>query len=287
MPSPAPRLAVDLSSPLIRVVDGALGGPMRCGSGGTPTGSLVDGRVLDPAAVGGALRQLLARTEIIESRALITASDALATFRVIRLPQSASEQNVSAAVARELPLDPQRMSIRWVDVPTEEDERRIYAVAWDRALINNVSEAARIAGLDPAAVDLRSACVARTAPESACVVVDLMSDPAEIVLIDRNLAQVWHSFRLALNPGEDVATALTGPLKSVLRFYKRHRDASFDTAAPILINAEQSLPSASAFALNHAVGHPVTQLPPPRRVPSDVRYATYLACIGLLMRRNA
>src|SRR5215472_17443401 len=117
---------------------------MRCGSGGTPAGSLVDGRVLDSAAVGGALRQLLARTEIAESRALLTASDAVATFRVLRLPASSTDYAVGSAIARELPLHPERMSIRWVDVPTDDDERRIFAVGWDGALIKSVTDAARV-----------------------------------------------------------------------------------------------------------------------------------------------
>ena len=47
MPAPDTRLAVDLSGGLIKVVAGALGGPMRCGSGGTPNGSLVSGKVMD------------------------------------------------------------------------------------------------------------------------------------------------------------------------------------------------------------------------------------------------
>ena len=260
---------------------------MRCGSGGTPAGSLVDGRVLDPTAVGGALRQLLARAEIVESRALLVASDAVATFRVVRLPASATDQAVSSAIARELPLDPERMSIRWVDVPTDDDERRIYAVGWDRVLIKNVSDAARVAGLEPATVDLKSACFARAAPESACVVVDLTSEPAEAVLIDRNLPQVWHSFRLTTQTGEDFAPALAGPIKTLLRFYRRHRNTSFDSSAPILINTETMLPPASASSLLHLVGHPVSQFPLPRRIPADVRYATYLACIGLLMRRSS
>ena len=286
MPASSTRLAVDLSGPLIRVVIGALGGPMRCGSGGTPAGSLVDGRVIDHHAVGGALRQLLARTEIQDNRALVTVGDSLATFRVLSLPRSATEQNVSAAVARELPLNPERMSIRWVDAPTDEDERRIYAVGWDRAQIKNVTDAVRLAGLDPVTVDLKSACIARTVPQSACVVVDLASEPSEIMLIDRSLPQVWHSYRLTHRPGEDVGPALVGPLKSILGFYKRRRDTAFDLAAPILINTEQSLSSASAAGLAGAVGHPVSQLPLPTRVPSEVRYATFLACIGLLMRRS-
>jgi hypothetical protein len=247
---------------------------------------LVNGRVLDIAAVGGALRQLIARTEILETRALVAVSDAVATFRVLRLPSSSADSNVSAAVAREFSLDPERMSIRWVDVLSDEDERRIYAVAWDRILVRNAIEAVRAAGLDPAVADLKSACIARTVVEPACVVVDLTAEAAELVLIDRNLPQVWQPVRLNASAGDGVGSALVAPLRSVLRFYKRRRDTSFDPAAPILICSEQTLPTSSMSGLAQAVGHPVLSLPLPARVPTDVRHATYVTCLGLIMRRT-
>jgi hypothetical protein len=271
----------------VRVVSGSLGGPMRCGSGGTPIGSLVDGRVVDANAVGSALRQLLARTEIEDTQALIAASDSVATFRVLKLPPASSDQEVDAAVARELPLDPERMSTRWVDVNTNENRRLVYAAAWDRALIRNITDAARFAGLDPIAVDLKSACVTRAVADPACVVLDLDSTPAEIILIDSHVPQVWHSFRLDVPVGDDVGPALAGPLRKVLSFYERRRDTDFEPAAPILIAGEQLLSVRSTTALKRELDHPVLALPIPARVPPEVRFTTYLTCLGLLMRRSA
>lgn len=287
MPAPDTRLAVDLTGSLIKVVAGALGGPMRCGSGGTPTGSLVAGKVMDVDGVGSALRQLLARTEIAETHALIAASDAVATFRVLKMPPAAGNQDVDGAVARELPLDPERMSTRWVDMGTRPDHRLIYAVSWDRLLVKNITDAARFAGLDPVAVDVKSACVARVAREPACVVLDLASNPAEIVLIDGHIPQVWHSFRVDVEVGDDIVPALAGPLRTVLRFYKRRRDTDFDPTAPILIAGEQVLSTRATSSLSQQLEHPVVPLPVPARVPPDVRYTTYLTCLGLLMRRSA
>jgi hypothetical protein len=286
VPPVTTRLAIDLTGGLIRVVDGALGGKMRCGSGGTPAGSLVDGKVMDVSAVGSALRQLLARTEINDTRALIAASDAVATFRVLKFPTDASDQDVDAAVARELALDPERISTRWVDVSSGQHQRIVYAVSWDRSLIKNITDAARFAGLDPVAVDLKSACVARAVATPACVLLDIASSPAEIVLIDGHVPQVWHSFQLNGAVGDDIGPSLAGPLRTVVRFYERRRDTEFDPAAPILIAGEQVLSSRATAALNQQLEHPVAQLPIPARVPPDLRYATYLTCLGLLMRRG-
>ena len=287
MPTTDPRLAIDLTGGVIRVVDGTLGGPMRCGSGGTQAGSLVDGKVVDPHAVGSALRQLLARTEIEETRALIAASDAVATFRVIKLPPGAGDQDVDGAVSRELPMDPEKMSTQWVDVSDGNTHRAVYAVAWDRSLVKGVAEAARMAGLEPVAIDLKSACVARTVTEPACLVVDIASSPAEIVLIDGHVPQVWHSFRPDIAAGDDFGPALVEPLRSVLRFYKRRRDTQFDGSAPIFIAGEQMLAARATAALSRQLEHPVAHLPVPPRIPPDIRYTTYLACLGLLMRRDS
>src|SRR5437660_6224386 len=260
---------------------------MRCGSGGTPAGSLVDGKVVDVNSVGAALRQLLARTEISESRALIAASDAVATFRVLKLPPAMTDSDVDAVVARELALDPARMSTRWVDLGGNSEQRLVYAVAWDRSQIKNIADAARAAGLEPHAVELKSACMARAVPEAACVVVDMVSSPAEIVLVDENVPQAWHSFQVDGPAGDDTGPALVAPLQTVLRFYKRRRDTQFESTAPIFIAAEQPLPPRTAGALSKKLEHPVVALPVPARVPKEVRHATYLTCIGLIMRRSA
>ena len=39
--------------------------------------------------------------------------------------------------------------------------------------------------------------------------------------------------------------------------------------------------------LAELVGQPVQALPVPARVPPHVRHSTYLACLGLLMRRGS
>jgi hypothetical protein len=285
VPVTPPRLAVDLSSGLIRVVEGSMGGPMRCGSGGTPAGALEGGRILNSAAVAAAVRQLLARTEITETRAYLALSDSVATFRVLKLPASSGDQDVNAAVAKELPLDPERLATRWMDVIGSGDQRVVFAVAWDRSIVKSATEAARMAGLEAVVVDLKSACLARAVAEPSCIIADLSSDPAEIVLVDGHLPQVWHS--LTFKAGTDMVAPLASAMRSVIRFYRRRRDGEFGSRSPVLIAGEQLLPSEVVTRLSEQLGQPVFPLPLPARVPPDVRHATYLTCLGLIMRRGA
>ena len=263
-----------------------MGGPVRSGSAGAPPGAVVGGRVLDPAATGLVLKQLLARSEISETRAVFAASDAVATFRVLKFAPTATDHEIDSAVSRELPLDPSRMATRWIDLQRGAGVREVYAASWDRAQVKNVTEAARLAGLEATVVELKSTCIARAVSETACVVLDMSSDPMEAILIDGSVPQVWHSFRADASLGDDLVPALAAPLRTVLKFYKRRRDTDFGSQCPVLISGEQMLPTHVVAKLAELVGHPVQALPVPARVPPEIRHTTYLTCIGLLMRRT-
>jgi hypothetical protein len=274
-----------MSGSLLRVVDGALGGSLRCGSGGTPPGALVGGKVMDVAEVGGALRQLLARAEMRETRAMIAVSDAMASFKVITFPPSATDDNIESAAAREYPFDPERMATRWVDVHRDDERRVAYTAMWDRALVKKAADAARSAGLEPTVVELKSACVARAVGEPSCVLLDMSTNPVDVFLIDGHVPQLWHSFELSVGAGDDMTPVVVGPLRQVLQFNARRRHSEFKPSSPILIAGEQVVPDQVMANLSRLLGHPVQPLPPPPRVPADVRHSTYLACLGMLMRR--
>jgi hypothetical protein len=259
---------------------------MRSGAAGTPPGAVVDGRVQDPSAVGVALKQLLARSEILETKAFVAVSDACAAFRVITFPPATTNAEIDSAVARELNLDPTRMATRWVEVRRTPQTLEIYATTWDRALVKRASDAARQAGLDPVVVELKSACVARVVAEPSCVVLDTSSIPMEVFLIAGGIPQVWHCFHADASLGNDLAPALAGPLRSVMRFNRRRRDTDFAHDSPVFIAGEQMLSSQVVASLSQTLQHPVLELPMPARIPPDLRYATYLTCLGLIMRRS-
>jgi hypothetical protein len=258
---------------------------MRSGSAGTHPGAVVGGRIVDPGAAGIVLKQLLARSEITETRALVAASDALATFRVLSFPATATDDAIDSAVSRELPLDPTKMATKWIELQRDTGSREVYAAAWDREQVKNVTEAARVAGLEATVVELKSVCLARTVSEPACVVVDILSNPMEALLIDGSVPQVWHSFR-ADGGDDDLANILAGPLRSVLKFYKRRPNMGFGSHSPILVSGEQTIPTDVAARLGELVDQPVRSLDMPPRVPAEIRHTTYLTCLGLLMRRT-
>jgi hypothetical protein len=258
---------------------------MRCGEAAAAPGSLEGGRVLDPAAVGQALRQLIARSEITTTRALIAASDAIASFRVMTFPKTASESEIHTAVTALVSLASDRMSVRHLEVLTGREERTVFATIWDRSQVQAIESAAKVAGLEPAVVDLKSLCIARAVTEDSCVVLDMSVAPCEAILIDNRIPRAWHTFKV--ESGGDLALSVTNGLKPLLEFQRRIAGTGFGPDSPILIRTDQALPSLLTGRLEQLTSRQVLALPQPPRVDPDIRFGPYLTCLGLVMRRSA
>jgi hypothetical protein len=274
-----------MSSETVRVVEGLPGSHMRCGEAGLPAGAMAGGRVLDQVAVGQALRQLIARSEITASRALIAASDSVASFRVMAFPRDATDADIEAAVKSQLDLGSERMAHRHVELPSgDKEERVIFATVWDRRLIEAIAGAVREAGLEPSAVDLKSLCLARALAVDSCLLLDLTGEPCEVVLIDQRVPRLWHTFKV--NKDGDMTLSIADGLKPMVGFIQRYRSASFGMDSPIVVRAESVLSDDGANRLQELTGRPVVPVPAPPRVDAEVRFVPYLTCLGLIMRRS-
>ncbi len=258
---------------------------MRCAEAAAPPASLEGGRVLDPAALGQALRQLIARAEITTTRALIAASDAIASFRVLTFPKNATETEIDTAVRSQLNLGSDQMSIRHLEVLAGRDERTVFATVWDRGQVQAIAAAVKHAGLEAAVVDLKSLCVARALTEDSCIFLDMSVDPCEAVLVDERVPRIWHTFKVG--SGGDLALAVANGLKPVLGFHRRSGGTGFGPDSPILVRSDHALPTLLSSRLDQLTGHPVNPLPEPPRVDPNVRYGPFLTCLGLVMRRSA
>jgi hypothetical protein len=258
---------------------------MRCGEAAAPERSIEGGRILDPAAAGQALRQLLARSDISANRALIAASDDVASFRVLTFPLGVTDTEIDTVVRSQVPLHSDRLARRYVEVLPGRPERTIFATVWDRSQVRAITETARHAGLEPAVVDLKSLCVARAIPMPSCVFLDLSSDPFEVVLIDDHLPRVRHAFKIGENG--DLPAELARGVKPVLGYYRSSASTVFGPESPILVRSDQALPSLMASRLDALTGHPVVPMPQPARIDPEVRFGPFLTCIGLAMRRRA
>jgi hypothetical protein len=257
---------------------------MWAASADLPTGSSSHGTVTDGAEVAKVIKQVLAGAALKESHALIVANDSLASFRVLSFPRDTSEAKIDAAVRAQLPMDRSRMGVHRYELTHNGGERTVFAVAFDRSRVHAVGEAVRLAGLDPIVVELKSLCLARVAPSSECVVVDLSGDPAEAFLISGDIPHLWHTFG-ARNDVSEAATVAAG-IRSVLNFQRRQTNGKGLGSTPPVYFTDQATVQRIGPAVSDLLGHSVSVTPQLPRVPAEVQDGPYLACLGLLMRRR-
>lgn len=257
---------------------------MRSGEAAAPPGSMDGGRVVDPPAVGQALRTLVARSDISANRALIAVSDALASFRVLTFANSASDAEIDAHVSTALNLGSDRLASRHIEVAVSRTERTVFAAVWDRAQVETIARAARAAGLEPIAVDLKSLCLARAVGVETCLLVDMTTEPGEVVLIDQRVPRVRHTFKVG--PDGNSTMAVVEAVNAVVGFHLRSASTGLTRVSPILVRSAQPLSSLEVSRLADATGRPVESVGHPARVYKDVRFGPFLTCLGLMMRRN-
>lgn len=257
---------------------------MRSGEAAAPPGSMDGGRVVDAPAVGQALRTLVARSDITANRALIAVSDALASFRVLTFPNSASDAEIDTHVSTALNLGSDRLASRHVEVAVSRTERTVFAAVWDRAQVEGIVRAARAADLEPIAVDLKSLCLARAIGVETCLLIDTTTDPGEVVLIDQRVPRVRHTFKVG--PDGDSTLAALEALNAVVGFHRRSASTGLTHISPILVRSARPLSSLEVSRLADASGRPVEQVGHPARLHRDVRFEPFLTCVGLMMRRK-
>jgi hypothetical protein len=283
----AGRLAIDLSGDTVRMLAGSAGGHMKAAEGKVPASVMNDGVVLNSAALAPIIKELAAHVDGREGKAVIAASDSLASFRIVNVAKDATDAKIDSLVRAQLPLDGNRMGMQRVEVTSNGLERTVYAVAFDRLKVQGLAAAVRLAGLEPSVIELKSLCVARIAPAASCVVLDVTVSPAEVFLIDGSLPRLRHTFKVDLSNGAELGRQLAGGARAVLGFYKRLPGGSdYPPDAPVFISGEGSPSPLLVSAVQATIEHPVQALPAPPRIPPDIRYGPYLACLGLVMRRR-
>jgi hypothetical protein len=283
---PAPRLAIDLSDGTLRLVEGTLFGEMRFGEAPAPENSLVEGRVENPAALGGALRDLAREVGVHETRALISSSDRISAFRLLDLAARKGQKQVESVMRRELPLPHERLILHWVDLKRK-GGRGVFAVASDKLLVQGLTEAVRVSGLQPVAMEPRCLCLMRAAGLPNCVLLDVHENDAAAVVVQDWIPHLHHYFDVARGHSNAFLESLAAGVRAATAFFQsRHPDVPADVERPVIVTGERPIGDDVLGAFAKMMGRPVENADRPNCMAEGLPTPAYLACAGLMMRRT-
>jgi type IV pilus assembly protein PilM len=205
-------LGVDIGSALIKAVElaGPAGGELTvraAGSIATPPGTVQEGRIADPQAVGRALKELLGKSGVRARQAIASVNGQVAIVREVRMPSLPPEEVRQAArfeVERYLPYPIAEVTYDTFVTGEVKDEGNaridVLVVAARTDILNQHVEALRAAGLEPVILDVEPFALARAmasaggrSPEHAVVYVHIGAENTGIIIVAEDLPRVIRS----------------------------------------------------------------------------------------------
>jgi type IV pilus assembly protein PilM len=196
----------------------------RIGQTGLPEGAVVDGEVIDPAAVAVAIKDLWRRTRIGSRQVIIGVANQRVVVRLVDLPwmQPSELRNSLAFQAGDyLPIPVDQTELDY-DVIGEHEAGggqrllRVLLVAAHKEMLAGHLRAVREAGLRPAGIDLNPIALLRSLGpvagfgEGAEALVDVGARVTNMVVHDNG---VLRFVRILLMGGEDVTSSLQRALE--------------------------------------------------------------------------
>jgi hypothetical protein len=248
-----------------------------------------DGVVRDPAAVGALLRASPGFQGNARVQTVIALPAQRSVFRQLELPAlrgAQFDELVEREIRREMPMLAENAYVSWKRTSEVDGKAQVFVVGVARDVLDSHMAAAREAGLQPYAVDLRIVAAARAIGQSDCIVAHTEPNEIEIGVFREGVPAIVRHVMMASMPEDPAWQAQLGEeLARTLKFYRdSHRDDALITRLPIGFVggvAQQAILSGGVTA---ATGHDVA-LPPLRLAVEPAEQAVCFATnVGLALK---
>jgi type IV pilus assembly protein PilM len=191
----------------------------RIGQAGLPEGAVVDGEVIEPAAVASVIKDLWRRTRISARRVIIGVANQRVVVRLVDLPwmQPSELRSFVAFQAGDylpIPVDQTELDYAVIgeqEAPGGQRLLRVLLVAAQKEMLAGHLRAVQGAGLRPVGIDLNPIALLRSLgpvagfEESAEALVDVGARVTNLVVHDNG---VLRFVRILLLGGQDVTSTL-------------------------------------------------------------------------------
>ncbi len=257
-----------------------------------PDGSVRDGLILQPQAVGEAINSLFKSSGIPRDRVVTSIAGLSFTYRFISLPRmkaSQLEEAIQRAARKEISLPLDELYLTWQPLPGQGNEQTYFILGVPRHLVDTAVQTLKIAEVTPYLMDLRPLALARIANRSDAIAVNLEPDYFDIVFINGGLPAVIHTIRPRSEGAtlEDNIRRLADELTKTAAFYQsNHPEAQLNPATPLLLTGDLAAGVPASGLLQSEIEYPIETLAPPVEFPDNFPVADYAAGIGLALKRT-
>lgn len=287
---PRRTITLDMDETAVRLLETVGTRVVRWATAPLEPGLLADGRVLDPAALGSRIRELVRGGGFRGGEVLASLGGVDAWSRVLRLP-GRTTGNLSEAVlqglGQVLPVPLEQVYLSWQLLSADATEQQVLVVAMPRDVVDPLTAALRAAGLRPAVLIPKAMAIATAANQGDSVVVNVESKTVDIAVVVSGVLRAVHTITKqqdSLSPAQS-AQQVTAFLARVLDFYNtQHALEPIAPSASLVVAGQAGAEPEFLRALAKGSNQSVEPLSPPLDYPPHFPVAEYGVNLGLALR---
>lgn len=226
-------------------------------------GLINDGVVVDPAAVGQALRDAADFPGSVRMQTVVALPAARSVFRQIDVPHVEGKQFdefVNREIRRELPMVAEHTHVSWRVADSNNGTARVVIIGVARDVLDSHVMALQEAGLAPVSADLRVISAARAVGRPSVVIAHIEDQEVELGVFDDGLPSIVRFVAMAAPCGDPAWTdQLTQELNRALKFVRdtRRDDTGQTASTPIVLVGAAARMTGVSDAIAQATGHPM------------------------------
>jgi hypothetical protein len=295
----APRLPIlsqsivtlHIESDSVRFLAARQGRVIEWGLEPLPAGTVHEGVVSDPAAVGARIEMLLNTHHAVSGRLVVGLTAQRSMPRFLEFPPLTGnllEEAVRREMKRDAPMPLEEMQLAWQNLDVEGAQTRVFALAVPRDAIDQHLAALRATNRRPHAMDSKPLALVRAVGRADALIADLETDSIDVIVVRRCVPVITRTVGLRVDAsGEEKVRRLGEELTRTVKFYTdTHRDDQLPFSTPVFLTGSLAKDVAAAGVAEASVAYQVEALTVPIECPPGLPLATYMVNIGLALKES-
>lgn len=284
-------VTIDIDSTAIKLLTTRGRRVQRWASAPPVPGIIEGGFILNPAALGAQVRQLMKTSHIRGNRFITSVSGLYSVSRILSLATyteaPAGEDDLFMEETKRvlpMPLDEQYLS--WQVLSTDEHEQRYLFIAMPKAVVDAQVQALRAGGINPDVMELKALALARAANREQALIVNAEPDSVDIAVVIGGKPQVLRTVAQPINlTPEDRAQHVITILEHTVGFYNsRHPQSPVDPSTPLFLAGPIVESQHIRERMEAESTYPVEPIVAPLECPPNLPVSHYAVNIGLALR---
>lgn len=247
--------------------------------------------VVDPKALGTAIKQLMASSGIKSRQVAASVTSLYSLCRIIIAPVPLGEVIAESVVldsARDiLPLPEEELYIFWQSIGIGSGGNQIFLLAIPRDIIDSEMLSFKSTGLTCRNLDFKTLALARVVNSDRALIVNIDENNLDVIIIIDGIIEISHSnsWHLDSTSRDDIVEHLASSVNLVIDYYNSNRPG--ETLSPgveLFVTGSLSDDEELVDRLGETLGHLRGDIEPPLEYPPHLPVSQYAVNIGLALK---